>query len=337
MEEQSFIVILRGYIKGQAKTLGLFSMILIIFVCVFALYGIKVEPILYATLLSVWMGLIVLVYDFIRYKRKYQELSILKKQIQINLTDMPLASDLIEKEYQTILLSLMEHTQNLTSNIDSKQTDMMDYFTLWAHQIKTPIAAIRLLVQSHPGENDKELLGELFKIEQYVEMVLGYLRIENVSSDLAFHYCDLAGLVKQAIRKYSSQFIRKNIKLEFKEMDILVLTDEKWLVFVIEQLLSNAIKYSSSGTISIYMNPSKAAELVIEDTGIGIAQEDLPRIFEKGFTGYNGRMDKKATGIGLYLCQKVLRKLSHTIFITSQVGVGTTVKIDLATIQTRYE
>lgn len=126
--------------------------------------------------------------------------------------------------------------------------------------------------------------------------------------------------------------MRKKIKLELSSIDIQVLTDEKWLEFVIEQILSNAIKYTAGGTISIYLKeePEKETkELIIEDTGIGIAPEDLPRIFEKGYTGYNGHADKRSTGIGLYLCRKIMRKLSHEITIESEIGKGTRVHLRL--------
>jgi len=121
------------------------------------------------------------------------------------------------------------------------------------------------------------------------------------------------------------------------ELNCQVLTDEKWLVFVIEQLLSNALKHTPQGKISIYMDKNKSKTLVIQDTGIGIQPEDLPRVFEKGFTGYNGRTDKKSTGIGLYLCKRILTKLSNTITIESEVGKGTVVKIGLDTIKTTME
>ena len=142
----------------------------------------------------------------------------------------------------------------------------------------------------------------------------------------------LDDIVKQAIRKYAKSFIRKKIRLNYKDLNFNVLTDEKWLVFVVEQLLSNALKYTNEGHISIYLDDHLPNTLVIADTGIGIEQEDLPRVFEKGFTGYIGRTDKKSTGIGLYLCKQILNKLSHTITIESQVGKGTKVKIGLDVI-----
>jgi signal transduction histidine kinase len=173
---------------------------------------------------------------------------------------------------------------------------------------------------------------ELFKIEQYVDMVLQYLRIDSASTDYVLKKYSLDSIVRQAVRKYAKLFINKKICLDFSELNCEVLTDEKWLVFVVEQILSNSLKYTESGKISIYMDKEKNKTLVIEDTGIGIAEEDLPRVFEKGFTGYNGRTDKKSTGIGLYLCKRILTKLSHTISIESGIGHGTKVKIGLDTV-----
>jgi CRISPR-associated Csx2 family protein len=228
------------------------------------------------------------------------------------------------------LIGIIDHDRTEIINQKEKAfADMVDYYTIWAHQIKTPIAAMRLLLQSEQSETNSELLEQLFKVEQYVEMVLQYLRLENMSSDLVFKRHSLDDIVKQAIRKYSKSFIRKKIKLNYMDLNCDVLTDEKWLVFVVEQILSNALKYTGAGEISIYMDSRLLDTLVIEDTGIGIEQEDLPRVFEKGFTGYIGRSDKRSTGIGLFLCKQILNKMSHTITIESVVGKGTKVKIGL--------
>lgn len=168
---------------------------------------------------------------------------------------------------------------------------------------------------------------QLQSVEQYVEMVLGYLRLESPSSDYVIRNYLLDDIVRQAVRKYASQFIRRKLRLEYTPLNVSVITDEKWLLFVIEQVLSNALKYTRSGSVSITLEAPKT--LCIRDTGIGIAPEDLPRVFEKGYTGSNGRTDKRATGIGLYLCRRILEKLGHTIAITSTVGEGTTVRIGL--------
>lgn len=325
------------YIKDRLKLIGLSLVCLIIFISIFLLYGIAIEPIIYASLLCAIVLFITMLFDFIKYQTIHQQLERLQQEIDIHLATCPISRNLIEQDYQQILQKLNEQRLGIQNQCDQKQTEMMDYYTLWAHQIKTPIAAMRLLLQTERTPSNKELSDQLFKIEQYVEMVLGYLKIEDRSSDLVFQHYLLSDLVKQAIRKYANQFIRKNIKLELAPMEVTVLTDEKWLVFVLEQLLSNALKYTNQGTISIYLDPHQPKTLIIQDSGIGIASEDLPRIFERGYTGYNGRMDKKATGIGLYLCQKILTKLSHQIKITSQINLGTKVMINLERNDTMYE
>ena len=169
-------------------------------------------------------------------------------------------------------------------------------------------------------------------VEQYVQMALQYLRMEKMTSDLVFARYDLDALIRQAVRKYAPLFIRRKIILSYEPVHCEVLTDEKWLVFVLEQILSNALKYTKSGSIHIYLSPDAPKTLVIEDTGIGIAPEDLPRIFEKGYTGCNGRADKRSTGIGLYLCRQIMEKLSHTIRIESEMGAGTKVYLGLDTV-----
>ena len=196
-----------------------------------------------------------------------------------------------------------------------------------SHQIKTPIAAMRLIFQGDGTDQYHELQAQLFKIEQYVEMVMVYLRVGSDRTDFLLKEYELEGMVKQAVRKYASMFIRKKISVRLGQLKGKVLTDEKWLCFVIEQVISNAIKYTKDGYISI--DSENETTLVIQDAGIGIAPEDLPRICEKGFTGYNGRSEKRASGIGLYLTKQILVKLGHGISFESEVGKGTIVRIEL--------
>ena len=173
---------------------------------------------------------------------------------------------------------------------------------------------------------NRELTGELFRVEQYVEMALCYVRLGEGASDLVIKEYPLDDMIRKAIRKYAGQLIRRKLRVIYEGTDICVLTDEKWLVFIIEQLLSNAVKYTVSGNVTITVDREKK-QLSISDTGIGISPEDLPRIFEKGYTGYNGRADKTSTGIGLYLCREITKKLGHGIMITSEIGKGTDVTI----------
>ena len=210
---------------------------------------------------------------------------------------------------------------------------MTDYYTVWAHQIKTPIASMRLTLQNEDSALSRKLTSDLFRIEQYVEMVLTFLRLDAESTDYVFKEYDLDSIVKSAVRKFSSEFIDRKLRLIYEPLNAFVITDEKWLSFVIEQILSNALKYTPSGSITISLVGEKT--LRIQDTGIGIDPSDLPRIFENGYTGFNGRTDRKASGIGLYLCRRVCNNLGHTITASSIADVGTAIDIDLT--QTKVE
>lgn len=173
------------------------------------------------------------------------------------------------------------------------------------------------------------------RIEQYVQMVLCYLRLDSDYTDYVIAEYNLDDIIKQAVKKFSTQFIRKKIKLEYTPLNTTVITDEEWLLFVIEQVLSNALKYTPSGSIAISLEKPKT--LCIKDTGIGIAPDDLPRIFQKGYTGYNGRGDKKASGIGLYLCRRICNNLGYSISANSSLEGGTAIYINLNQIKLEKE
>ena len=306
---------------------GLFSLT---FFLLSFLYHIPVEPALYATCLGFAAAVLCMIWDFRKQAAKHHILDALGRSGLITVDDLPEPSNLIETDYTRLLDYFIRlHEEDMAASQNS-QKDLLDYFTMWAHQIKTPIAAMHLILQSEEDLPRGELTDELFKIEQYADMVLSYLRMGSDSTDYLIARYPLQDIVLQAVRKFVPQFIRKKIRLEVGDMDCTIVTDEKWLCFVIEQLLSNALKYTSKGSISIYLQEPKL--LVIEDTGIGIAPEDLPRLGQKGFTGYNGRKDKKSTGIGLYLCRQILSRLSHTLTIESVQGKGTRALIDLDTV-----
>ena len=206
--------------------------------------------------------------------------------------------------------------------------DMVDYYTVWAHQIKTPISSMRLTLQNQDSSTARQLLEELQRIEGYVEMVLAFLRLDSDSSDYLFREYDLDGIVRGVVRKFSTQFIRRRIALHYEPICLRPLTDEKWLAFVVEQVLSNALKYTPDGG-EVWVELEEPATLCIRDNGMGIAPEDLPRIFQKGYTGYNGRVDQKASGLGLYLCRRICTALGHTISAQSTPGEGTAIRIHM--------
>ena len=316
-----------AWLKYRLWQIVLFSGLILIFSAVVWLSGAGGVLAGYTALLSGVLALLLALLDLRRFSLRHRQLSDALKSIRVSDEQLPPPENLIEEDYRQLIRALGEEKQRQTSAMDLRMSDMQDYFTLWAHQIKTPIAAMRLILQTRPENSATEIEGELFRVEQYVEMVLNYLRLDSDSTDFVFKTCALDGIIRKCVRKYAKQFIRKKISLEYGGTALQVLTDEKWLCFVIEQILSNALKYTSAGSIRIF---TQGETLVIADTGMGIAPEDLPRVFEKGYTGYNGRTDKKATGIGLYLCKMILQKLGHDISISSEVGKGTRVSIDLS-------
>ncbi|MGL5068092.1 MAG: ATP-binding protein [Sarcina sp.] len=314
------------YLKDRSKLIIVSTMNIIIFSGVLFLYNIDIEPVLYATLIIATISFIIGVFDFRKYCTKSSLLRDIKENINIEIDCLNVENRLIEKQYRDIIQKLYDENLEIKTTFDKDKSEMIDYYTLWVHQIKTPISAMNLILQHIQASEKIELSGELFKVEEYVSMVLGYLRLSDGASDLVINEYDLDIVLKSCVKKYSRLFIRKKLTLNYKETNIKVLTDEKWLAFGIEQLISNSIKYTKVGGISIYAEENK---LYIEDTGIGIDEEDLPRIFDKGFTGYNGRINKKSTGIGLYLAKEVFNKLGYKLEIESKVDSGTKAIITL--------
>ena len=303
---------------------------------VFWLYRLPVEAVLYACILSAVPGLGLAVRSFYSYCRKCRDLERMLAWKTGSPEFAAPASDQAELLYRKLLVSSYEERERLLQEEEEKRTEMKDYYTMWVHQVKTPIAAMNLILQTGEGPDHGRLSTELFKIEQYVEMVLQYLRADSPSADLVIREYQLDSIVKKAIHKYAPVFIRKKTALDYRPAVCLVRTDEKWLLFVIEQLLSNALKYTERGRITIRLEEERETEnggelrtLIVEDTGRGIAPEDIPRVFEKGYTGCNGRVNQGSSGIGLYLFKKVMTRLAHEMVIESQPGVGTKVKLRL--------
>lgn len=317
-----------SYFRSHISGMIAFFLCCAIFLLVFTLCDLRIEAVLYGSVLSAVVCLTLFGAGFFRYYRKCMSLRQVQKEILITTQHLPAPRDMQEQIYQELLEELYRNQQKLSQKWQMQYSEMMEYYTAWTHQMKTPIAAMQLHLQAEDTPENRLLLEDLQRIEQYVEMVLCYLRLDSDSTDYLFASYDLDGIVRQAVRRFSSQFIHRKIRLEYAPLHCQVLTDEKWLLFVLEQVLSNALKYTpSGGTISIFLENPKI--LCIRDTGIGIAAEDLPRIFEKGFTGCNGRTNKKASGIGLYLCRRICRNLNHTITAESQAEQGTTIRIGM--------
>lgn len=329
MEGERWYRVLGKYLWQYRLTCLIFFADVCIFAMVFSLYDLETEAVVYAAGLCALFMALLLAVNFFLYARAHKRRRRMFQSPELFTDELPPPATLAEEDYQEMLRRLKAlYDANLTA-WGNERKESMDYYTTWVHQIKTPISVMRMMLQGEDTEEYRALLAELFRIEQYVEMVLSFLRLESDSSDFVFREYGLDGIIRQAIHKYARQFVGKRIALVYEPTDVFVLTDEKWLLFIIEQLLSNAVKYTEKGKVSITVTEDKV--LKISDTGIGIAPEDIPRIFEKGFTGYNGRADKKSTGLGLYLCKLTAGRLSHKISVESTIGEGTAFFLDLHT------
>ena len=313
------------YLRSKAVTILLFVLFAGIMAFSFSLYHLPVKAVLYPAVLCALLGLAALVIGFLRTLHMHKLISGLREMDM----ELPEVRDVEAADYREIVRLLREQNREVRTGAETEMNAMMDYYTLWAHQIKTPIASMRLRLQEEDTPQARTLLADLGRIERYVSMVLTYLRLEGSSTDYVIRETDLDSLLRPVFKQFAGEFISRKLKLDYTPVNKRVLTDEKWLSFVVEQLLSNALKYTLAGTVSVYLE--EPAVLCIRDTGIGIAPEDLPRVFERSYTGLTGRADKRASGLGLSLCKQVCDKLGHGLRIESAPDKGTTVRVDLGT------
>lgn len=297
-----------------------------IFLLLFFLYRIDLNAVWYPLLLCAIFSSVLFALGLFRFIKKHRQLQRLKRDISILAETLPKTDDLLEQDYLDLIACLGEETREKLTLYGQQKREKEEYYAAWVHQIKAPIAVMQLLLQANDTKENRELLSELFRIEQYAEMALCYIRLDDDASDLVLKEYPLDDIIRAAIRKYAAQFVHRRIRLEYHGTDSVVLTDEKWLSFILEQLLSNAVKYTKEGCVTI---TAEGTILTITDTGIGIAPEDTARIFEKGFTGYNGRADKKSTGIGLYLVKKAADRLGHRVMVESTQNKGSIFTVDM--------
>ncbi|MDY5014924.1 MAG: sensor histidine kinase [Eubacteriales bacterium] len=312
------------FLRQNWGVFAAFCIVCACFAAVLPLYNVPAEAVLYAAALTAAGWGVIGAVRLAAARQRRRELEQVRAHLASSLDGLPEPASPTEEEYARLLSALWELRRQELSRAEAADTERRDAFTLWAHQIKTPIAAARLLLQS--GGDPDALAEQLFFIEQYAEMALASLRSETMAGDILIRRTPLGKLARGAAKKFARSFYLRGLSLHFDIPETLsALTDEKWMTFVTEQLLSNAVKYTPSGgcvTVSGTLEDG-CPVLRIADTGIGIRPEDLPRIFERGFTGFNGRADKKATGLGLYLCRRVTGALGVELGIESAPGRGT--------------
>lgn len=319
--------------------------------CIHLLYmyliGARKQDVVYAAVLDAILLLITVLVGFFRYSSKVKALSNALKRPVEEQAQLQETTDDVEILYHRLLENQSIARSESESSAAVRQSRMRDYYSMWVHQIKTPISAMKLLLEAEREElgqlmcdeepqatltelsdNLDSFEDELFRIEEYVGMALQYQRVSSTENDFVLEKISLDGVIRDTIKKYAKIMIRRHIGINYAGTKKQVYTDEKWLAFILEQVLSNAIKYTPQGFVTIETAEEKDRFFItVKDTGIGIKAEDLPRVFEKGYTGYNGHADKKATGIGLYLCRQMADKLGHTIRMESELGKGTKVWI----------
>lgn len=300
------------------------------------LYGEPMMPVILAAAILAVLAGIFWTLDYRRYKKKHDSLEKalafpeafaerLTGTDEEDISDLEEHLDLIETDYRLLLVKLSDTLSKEKERASVERNSLLDYYTMWVHQIKTPIAALSLIIQNMDDEETaNRLRSQLLHVENYADMALNYLRLGSESNDLQFEKVSVDDVLRSEIRRAMTMFISSGLTVDFKPSGLVVTTDKKWLGFIIGQLISNAVKYQKTGTIRFY---GDAESFTIEDKGIGIAKEDLPRIFEKGYTGYNGHNEKKSTGLGLYLVKKAADMLSCEVLFDSEVGKGTKVKV----------
>lgn len=314
------------YFQSNWKTYIMPIVSIVVFTLDLFMFQMPVRVVIAPGLVCLEAMIIYMVIDYRKQKEKYRILSNSTQLIEEAFDNMPETNDVIEQQYQEMVKILAEKLNNSELAENDKYNAMLDYFSIWVHQIKTPISSMRLLLDGEDSKEARKVASELNRIEQYVEMVLTYLRLDSQTNDFVFRKCCIDEIVRQSIRRFARDFISKKLSLDYTGIEGDIVTDSKWFGFVIEQVLSNALKYTYEGGIRIYRQEDM---LVISDTGIGIAAEDLPRVFENSYTGYNGRSKEASSGIGLYLCKRICDSLGVKLCIESEVSKGTSVYIGL--------
>lgn len=289
---------------------------------------------IYIPLIIIGLYMISIIIEYFKRKKFYDNLL----KILEELDEKYLITEIIKTpnflEGQILKNSLEQIDKSMLENVNKYKymtEDYKEYIELWIHEIKIPIATSKMVIENNKNAITKSIDEELDKVENYIEQALFYARSNTVEKDYYIRKVVLKEIVNESIKKNKSSLIQEKISIDIHDLEIEVNTDNKWIVFILNQIIQNSIKYrkKENSVIEIYANQGKEnVILYIKDNGIGIKQGEITRVFEKGFTGTNGRLsNKKSTGIGLYLCKKLCNKLGIGIELNSVQNEGTKVKL----------
>ena len=315
---------LLDYLKARRALLLLYALSMLTILLLGFLAQQETIYVRYTCIIISFVFLCVLLGDGARYRRARKGMSLIQTRTELLPRELPEPIDGLSRDYDALIRALTQENERLKMENLRQQEEQKEYYTLWVHQIKTPISAMRLLLDANRDEQTPLLRQELFKVDQYADLALKFVKLGDIQSDLVIERCDLNEIAHAAVKKYSLLFVYSKLSARVESLSKDVPCDRMWLEFILCQLLSNSVKYTHTGGVRIYM---EKGDLVVEDSGIGIRKEDLPRIFEKGYTGYNGRMDTRASGIGLYLVKRTADALGIRINVTSELGKGTRVSL----------
>lgn len=331
MSERHWGRLLRGWL-GSVRGVALTALLIPAAFILMHLLGRGEVRELFYTLLLIGFGLLYAgVRSFVGYARKQILLWDALKHLPPEADALPEGTNEPERCYRALAAAYQTAQREALSREAQAERERLDYFTLWVHQIKTPISALDLMAQSGEPVSHELLRQETFKIGQYADMALGYQRLQTLSADLALTEVPLYPLCAALVKRLRPIFLYRRIRLEMPPFEGTALSDPKWLGMAVTQVLTNALKYTPEGGC-ITVGLENPLVLAVRDTGPGIPAEDLPRVFERGFTGGAGRRGSdpdKSTGIGLYLCKQACDKLGHHVRIDCPAGGGTRVTFDL--------
>lgn len=324
---------LKEYLWNQKIALLLELVLILILSLILSGFGINGFATAYVISIQMIFQILFFIYDYCR-KREFC------KQLKINqelLEQKNMISELIEEpdflEGKLFYDCLMECNKSMNDEIlkyKNQSSAYRDYVEMWIHEIKTPVAAEKLILENHPGEITKALEEEIALVDYYLDQALYYARSTSVEKDYMVKKLDLKRIVDQVIRTNAKMLIREKVKIQKEELSFWIFSDEKWIEFIINQVINNAVKYRKDQHPEIRFSGREEKEIIvleISDNGIGISKKDLPMVMKKGYTGTIGRIYKKSTGMGLYLCYNLCEKLGIQFGIESEEGIGTTVKI----------
>lgn len=330
MKKKGMLHFCLRFLKENAWFILTYVILAVLFGSTFYFHNVAFEVYQDALLFTLPLFLGVLCWRGVMAWRRHRQLEQMLLQAWLHVAEDWFAPhSLIEEDYQRLLKKMEGQIRQAAADSERQEQELMEYYGMWSHQIKTPLAALDLLIQVTSQPEKAEMKEEVFKIQQYLDMMLQYLRMQSIQNDFRFEEVSFSELVKPVIKKYASFFIYKDLEVVLENLDQLVITDKKWFGFMLEQVVFNAIKYTKTGSIRIYSPAGQPGKLCIRDTGQGILPEDLPRVFDKGYTGFNGRENQKASGLGLYMCKVIAGQLGAALAVSSEVGAGTVVTLEV--------